>query len=80
MAIVYFDSSAFVKLVVEEEGSDLAAALWDGCDAAVSSRLVYPEVAPRWPQRGAPIGWTLMRGAKPKWRGRSSGPRPGRWN
>lgn len=44
MPIVYFDSSAFVKLVVEEEGSDLAAALWDGSDAAVSSRLAYPEV------------------------------------
>jgi len=44
MTIVYFDSSAYVKLVVEEEGSDLAAALWDGCDAAVSSRLAYPEV------------------------------------
>ncbi len=44
MAIVYFDSSAFVKLLVEEEGSALAAALWDGCDAAVSSRLAYPEV------------------------------------
>lgn len=44
MTIVYFDSSAFVKLVVEETGSDLAAALWDGCDAAVSSRLAYPEV------------------------------------
>lgn len=44
MALVYFDSSAFVKLVVEERGSDLAAALWDGCDAAVSSRLAYPEV------------------------------------
>lgn len=44
MAIVYFDSSAFVKLLVEEEGSDLAAALWDGCDVAVSSRLAYPEV------------------------------------
>ncbi len=44
MPIVYFDSSAFVKLVVEEDGSDLAAALWDGCDAAVSSRLAYPEV------------------------------------
>jgi len=41
---VYFDSSAFVKLVVEEEGSDLAAILWDGCDAAVSSRLAFPEV------------------------------------
>lgn len=42
--IVYFDSSAFVKLLVEEQGSDVAAALWDGCDAAVSSRLAYPEV------------------------------------
>jgi predicted nucleic acid-binding protein len=44
MALVYFDSSALVKLVVEEEGSDVAAALWDGCDAALSSRLAYPEV------------------------------------
>ena len=44
MAIVYFDASALVKLVVEEPGSDIAAALWDGCDAAVSSRLAYPEV------------------------------------
>ena len=44
MAIVYFDASALVKLVVEEPGSEIAAALWDGCDAAVSSRLSYPEV------------------------------------
>lgn len=44
MPIVYFDSSAFVKLLVEEDDSDIAAALWDGCDAAVSSRLAYPEV------------------------------------
>lgn len=44
MAIVYFDSSAFVKLLIEEDGSDIAAALWDGCDAAASSRLAYPEV------------------------------------
>ncbi|GAC1596081.1 MAG: type II toxin-antitoxin system VapC family toxin [Acidimicrobiales bacterium] len=44
MALVYFDSSALVKLVVEEAGSDLAAELWDGCDAALSSRLAYPEV------------------------------------
>jgi predicted nucleic acid-binding protein len=42
--IVYFDSSAFVKLLTEEAGSDLAAELWDGCDAAVASRLAYPEV------------------------------------
>lgn len=44
MPLVYFDSSAFVKLLVEEDGSELAAALWDGCDAPVSSRLAYPEV------------------------------------
>ena len=44
MTIVYFDSSALVKLVVEEAGSDLVADLWDGCDAALSSRLAYPEV------------------------------------
>jgi uncharacterized protein len=36
--------SASVKLLAEEEGSDLAAQLCDGCDAAVASRLAYPEV------------------------------------
>jgi uncharacterized protein len=44
LPIVYFDSSAFVKLLVEEAGSELAADLWDGSDAAVASRLAYPEV------------------------------------
>ena len=44
MALVYFDASALVKLVVDEPGSDLAARLWDRCDAALSSRLAYVEV------------------------------------
>lgn len=44
MAIVYFDSSAFVKLFVDEQGSDVAAELWDRCDTPISSRLAYPEV------------------------------------
>ena len=44
MTLVYFDASAFVKLLAEEAGSQLAAELWDGCDAAMSSRLAYPEV------------------------------------
>ena len=44
MPIVYFDSSALVKLVLDEAGSDLAAELWNACDAALSSRLAYPEV------------------------------------
>jgi predicted nucleic acid-binding protein len=44
VAVVYFDSSALVKLLMSENGSDLAAEVRDGCDAAVSSRLAYPEV------------------------------------
>ena len=44
MALVYFDSSALVKLVLDETGSDIAATLWNACDAALSSRLAYPEV------------------------------------
>jgi uncharacterized protein len=44
VALVYFDASALVKLLVEEQGTDLAAQLWDGCDAPVASRLAYPEV------------------------------------
>lgn len=44
MPIVYFDSSALVKLLVNEEGTEVVAQLWDGCDAALSSRIAYPEV------------------------------------
>jgi predicted nucleic acid-binding protein len=44
VTLVYFDASALVKLVVEEDGSELAATLWDRCDAPLSSRLAYPEV------------------------------------
>ena len=39
---MYFDASALVKLVVEEDGSDLVSQLWDGCDAALSSRISRP--------------------------------------
>jgi predicted nucleic acid-binding protein len=44
VALVYFDSSALVKLVLDEVGSDIAAMLWNACDAALSSRLAHPEV------------------------------------
>lgn len=44
MALVYFDSSALVKLVIEEPGSELAAALWDGADSVITSAIAYPEV------------------------------------
>jgi predicted nucleic acid-binding protein len=41
---VYFDSSALVKLVLDEVGSDIAAVLWNSSDVALTSRLAYPEV------------------------------------
>jgi predicted nucleic acid-binding protein len=44
MTFVYFDSSALVKLVVEERGTEIATDLWDGCAAALASRIAYPEV------------------------------------
>jgi hypothetical protein len=44
MALVYFDSGALVKLVVEEPGTPLAAEVWEACDGALASRLAYPEV------------------------------------
>lgn len=39
----YFDTSAIVKLVVNEDGSAEAGALWDASDVAVTSRLAYAE-------------------------------------
>lgn len=42
--IGYFDSSALVKLLIEEDGSNEAAALWDGADVLLCSRVGYPEV------------------------------------
>jgi predicted nucleic acid-binding protein len=67
--VVYFDSSALVKLVVDEDGSELAAALWDGCDAAVSSRLAYPEVraALAAAARDHRIGTRARRAAEDDW-------------
>jgi uncharacterized protein len=43
--IGYFDSSALAKLLIEEVGSNEAAALWDGAaDVVLCSRVGYPEV------------------------------------
>lgn len=41
--IVYFDSSALVKLALEECGSDIARDLWKLAVERVSSQVVYPE-------------------------------------
>jgi predicted nucleic acid-binding protein len=44
VTVAYFDSSALVKLVIEEAGSREVATLWDGADAVVTSRVAHPEV------------------------------------
>ncbi|MDW5598263.1 type II toxin-antitoxin system VapC family toxin [Conexibacter stalactiti] len=41
--IVYFDTSALIKLVFDEPGSEIAVELWDRAEAVASSQLVYPE-------------------------------------
>jgi predicted nucleic acid-binding protein len=43
--IVYFDTSAFVPLLVTEPGTPLARELWDSADDVVSTRLLYVEAA-----------------------------------
>lgn len=44
MTVAYFDSSALVKLVVDEPGSDDASRLWDGADEVYASRVAHPQV------------------------------------
>lgn len=39
----YFETSALIKLLVEEQGSETAAAIWDAADARLTSRLTFPE-------------------------------------
>jgi predicted nucleic acid-binding protein len=45
VTLAFWDSSALVKLLVEEPGTSAAVALWDHSSALVASRLVVPEVA-----------------------------------
>lgn len=40
-----FDTSALVKLVVDEPGTDESLALWDAANAPVAARLAHPELA-----------------------------------
>jgi uncharacterized protein len=41
--IAYFDTSALIKLIFDEPGSELAVELWDRADLLVSNQLAYPE-------------------------------------
>ncbi len=41
--IAYFDTSAFLKLLLDEPGSDVVREMWLETDIALSSVLLYPE-------------------------------------
>jgi uncharacterized protein len=41
--IAYIDTSTFVKLIIEEEGSDAAEVLWDEADNLLTSMLLHVE-------------------------------------
>jgi uncharacterized protein len=41
--IAYLDTSAFLKLVIDEAGSEQVVELWTSADQVVSSVLLYPE-------------------------------------
>lgn len=44
MSVVFFDTSALLKLFLDEPGRDLVDDLWAGCDLATASRLGGVEV------------------------------------
>lgn len=71
MTAAYFDSSALVKLVIEEDGSEDAALLWDGADSVLTSRVAHPEVraALAAAHRAARIDTNSLQQAQVDWQG-----------
>jgi uncharacterized protein len=69
MTVAYFDSSALVKLLVDEDGSEDASLLWDGADSVLTSRVAHPEVraALAAARRDARLGPRAYRQAKVDW-------------
>lgn len=41
--ITYVDTSTLIKLIIEEDGSDAAAALWDQSDTVATARVLFVE-------------------------------------
>ncbi|MFT5433178.1 MAG: putative nucleic acid-binding protein [Myxococcota bacterium] len=63
---VYVDSSALVKLLIVEPGSEAAAEIWRSADLPVAARIEYAEVraALASAARGGRITKTQLRAAK----------------
>lgn len=69
MTLAFWDSSAFVKLLIDEVGSDGAEALWNDPGPTVASRLVVPEVgaALAAARRAGRLGQAAHRAAQREW-------------
>lgn len=70
MTLAFWDSSALVKLLVEETGTDVAGALWDGSSGVVASRLAVPEVSAALAsaERSGRVDQAAARSAHDEWR------------
>ena len=43
MTLAYFDTSALLKLFIDEDGSGQAGAMWDAADSVLTGRVAQPE-------------------------------------
>jgi predicted nucleic acid-binding protein len=69
VTLAFWDSSAFVKLLIDEVGSDVAEALWNDPGPTAASRLVVPEVAAALgaARRAGRLGESTHRRAQREW-------------
>lgn len=69
VTLAFWDSSAFVKLLIDEVGSDDAEALWNDPGPTAASRLVVPEVgaALAAARRAGRLGEASHRAAQREW-------------
>lgn len=69
MTLAFWDSSALVKLLVEEAGTDVAVALWDDSAGVVASRLSVPEMSAALAaaERGGRVDRARARVARNEW-------------
>ena len=69
MTLAFWDSSALVKLLVEEAGTDIAVTLWDESAGVVASRLSVPEMSAALSaaERGGRIDRARGRVARNEW-------------
>lgn len=45
MTLAFWDSSGFIKLLIEEPGRDVAVEVWNSSADVIASRLAIPEVS-----------------------------------